>query len=86
MKLSGFFWWEIILLAVQIALIGLVGVVFWLMVLRNKAQRFVRRRRVNDMEVMDDPLHFFSTFSIVSSSFVKLFYNFLVVSLHILPG
>jgi hypothetical protein len=32
MKLSGFFWWEIILLAVQIALIGLVGVVFWLMV------------------------------------------------------
>jgi len=32
MKLAGFLWWEMILLAVQIVFIGLVGVLTWLIV------------------------------------------------------
>jgi len=32
MKLGGFLWWEMVLLAAQIAFIGLVGVITWLIV------------------------------------------------------
>ncbi len=32
MKLRGFLWWELVLLAAQIAFIGLVGVITWLIV------------------------------------------------------
>jgi len=32
MKLKGFLWWELILWGVQIAFIGLVGVITWLIV------------------------------------------------------
>jgi hypothetical protein len=32
MKLGGFLWWEMILLAAQIGFIGLVGVITWLIV------------------------------------------------------
>jgi len=32
MKLRGFLWWEMVLLAVQIAFIGVVGVIIWLIV------------------------------------------------------
>jgi hypothetical protein len=32
MKLWGFLWWEMILVAVQIAFIALVGVAIWLII------------------------------------------------------
>jgi hypothetical protein len=32
MKLKGFLWWEAVLLAVQIAVLAVVGVAIWLMV------------------------------------------------------